>query len=189
MNFKNIAIKGLAALALLALGYFAGNSHLIPFGATLNPTGPVHYSAESFLQGLTAGLRGQFQVDNAGVVTVNGVSDTTYRASAMTQATTTDCSFGPTVGTTTLRFFTANVTSGTTTASTFTLATSTSPSASTSPIASKSVAAGAQVTFDWDGGAGNSIVAPGTYINFTQSGGNGTFSNTGTCTARLGNVN
>lgn len=199
---NGILSLGLAA-ALLFVGVLAAGSQrgatpkdtAVRFGVTL-----VNYFEKGVRWtegGLYVGTDAAFQVDTNGTVTTtsatsteNGVTTVTYRDTSMTQASTTLCSFGPTIGTTTLERFVADITAGTTTASTLTLATSTSPSASTSPIATKTVAAGAQVTFDWHPGAHNSVVSPGTYINLTQAGGiGGTFSNTGVCAGRVQSVN
>lgn len=75
---KNIAIGVLAVLTLL-FGYLNLTASK-PLGVV--PTGPAHYQTEAFLQGLVAGPRNNFVVDNTGRVQVgsNGTLLTQYNA-------------------------------------------------------------------------------------------------------------
>jgi hypothetical protein len=70
MNFKDIAIGGLAVLALL-FGYLYF-SHPPSFGGA---SGPAHYQYESFLQGLGIGGRDQFTVTNLGALTDSALAE------------------------------------------------------------------------------------------------------------------
>lgn len=119
--------------------------------------------------------------------TNNGVT-TTYGKSTLTTATTTPCAILSPAATTTLAYFSYRDNVGTTTASVLTLATSTSAYATTSVIATYSYAANAQVTYSWDPGGNNGQVAPSTYVVVGLSGGVGTFSPSGTCSAEFTSV-
>lgn len=57
-------------LLALILGYVSFG-HAVIFGAA-NPNGQVHYQMEPFLQGLAAGTRNQFYVENDGDVVTSG---------------------------------------------------------------------------------------------------------------------
>lgn len=84
-----------------------------PAGAA---SGPSHFTVESFLQGLTAGARDQFAVNNVGVITHNGVDSLTVEYPiAATSSTIVSIpnpfgtaglasSFSPSNATTTVRF-------------------------------------------------------------------------------------
>lgn len=204
MNIKNIAIAGLAVLALL-FGYLSfSGKHL--FGA-VNPTGPQHFQMEAFLQGLAAGLRNQLTIDSSGNLsttgtitssagaltstaqTINGVTTTFSRLSSMTAATTTPCAILSPAATTTLESLVASITVGTSTAATLTFATSTTAFATTSLIAQKTVGANVGVIFDFHPAKDNSVISPSTYVVLGEQGGTGSFSNTGTCNAVFRSVN
>lgn len=73
MNYKDIALGGLAILALV-FGYLYFSGSTPPFGSP-NPGGPAHFQQEAFLQGATFGGRNQSYFDNAGKLTI-GASGT-----------------------------------------------------------------------------------------------------------------
>jgi hypothetical protein len=197
-------LLGLGLVAALLVGGLAIGSHQ---GASPKRVGGLlvtffENGVRWTTQGLYVGLTAQFQVDSSGNVTtsgsvtstgatstINSVSDVVYRAPSMTAATTTPCALGPVLSTSTIESLVANITAGTTTASTLTWATSTTPFATTSVIAQKSVAAGAQSTFDWHPAKDNSLIFPNTYVVLGQQGGIGTFSNTGACNMVTRSVN
>ena len=84
----------------------------------------------------------------------------------LTAATTTPCVVvAPTSATTSIQHFSLNITTGTSSAGTIVIGTSTSPySTSTSPFATVVVAANSQIVYTWNGGVNNDQVYPGTYI-------------------------
>src|SRR4051812_19789207 len=72
MNKTNFALGVALVAVIIAIGsYF---KVLPSFG---NASGPQHYQQESFLQGLTGGTGGQFQVSNKGVILQNGAETLT----------------------------------------------------------------------------------------------------------------
>ena len=69
MTKKDLLALAVVVLIVSALGTYLGQN----YGPTmLGGNGPVHYQNESFLQGLTSGVRAQFSVSNAGVLTTTG---------------------------------------------------------------------------------------------------------------------
>lgn len=64
----NKIIVGVLVVLTLAVGYGLFGSGM-SFGKA---SGPAHMQHESFLQGLSAGVRDQFTVTNAGVLTTSG---------------------------------------------------------------------------------------------------------------------
>ena len=103
-------------------------------------------------------------------------------------ATTTPCTFKSPNATTSLEVFTLNVTTATSPAATFVLATSTVTNATTSLISNVgTLSASAQGFFIWHAGTNNSIVAPNTYVSLgAQNGGAATalgYTFGGLCTA------
>lgn len=75
---KNIVIGVLAVLALLGTGYL----YLSSYTSMLGASGYTNFQKVSFLQGLDAGPRSQFNVTNQGVVTIgpSGSSITELKA-------------------------------------------------------------------------------------------------------------
>lgn len=105
MQPKNIVIAGLAALALLFAGLYYFKSSPQLFGG-ITVTGPLHYQAESFLQGVGFGTRNQSQFDNAGKLTV-GASGTAKTQELFGTCNPTQYSPGSFAATTTSQFFCA----------------------------------------------------------------------------------
>lgn len=107
---------------------------------------------------------------------------------SFTGATTTPCSIQNPWGTATssLMAYAMQITTGTSTASAFDLATSTTAFATTTNlVAGHSVASGAQTTLSWfPSGAQNAIVAPTEWVNLkTVGAGLSGYTYTGTCNA------
>lgn len=98
----------------------------------------------------------------------------------LNQATTTVCSvLSPSATSTIADPLVFREDTSSTTATVLTLATSTNSTASTSPLYFWNIPANTQFSASYV--ASSTIVAPNTYFNWTQSGGNGTFSQPGSC--------
>ncbi len=69
-SLKNVWIAMVVVTIIAVGGYFYPRLASV-FGG-LNTTGPQHYQAESFLQGLAAGVRNQFSVSNTGILSSGG---------------------------------------------------------------------------------------------------------------------
>ena len=83
---------------------------------------------------------------------------------AITQATTTPCAT-PVSATSSIQHWAMTVTTGTSSAGTIAVGTSTSPYAtSTKPFATFVIGANSQNTFTWNAGVNNDVASPGTYI-------------------------
>ncbi len=107
----------------------------------------------------------------------------------MAQATTTVCAIQSPNATTTLGFFSANFTTGTTTASTITMASAKNAFATTTVLGgSLSMAANSQATFIASTTPGT-IYAPLTWFVVGMAGGAGNFSPVGACNASFNSVN
>jgi hypothetical protein len=108
---------------------------------------------------------------------------------AFVAATTTPCVIANSTATTSLTHFALNITTGTSSAGTIVIGTSTSPYAtSTTPFATITVAAGAQIVYTWNGGVNNDLVYPKTYIvagMTTASAVNYGYTYIGTCSSIL----
>jgi hypothetical protein len=161
---------GVVAIVALVLGVFA-----------------LNHSQSQPQPGSTAGPDNFYPVE-----THNGVT-TYFFNQKMNQGTTTVCSFkSPSATTTMARPAFMNWTVGSTTAGVATIAKGIiGNTSSTTLIAAGTVAAGAQGTLMASStGTGVlldnvNVIAPNTYINFSFSGGNGTWSPTGSCTLEL----
>jgi hypothetical protein len=114
---------------------------------------------------------------------INGGVETVSARQTLTAATTTPCAILSPNATTTLDNATLLETISSTTASSVYIATSTNPAATTTTLVTQSVSANAQTSAAYFGASSASIVPPLTYVVFGQSGGTGTFSPTGVCTA------
>lgn len=115
---------------------------------------------------------------SAGGSAVKGVKQ------SFTSATTTPCSIQNGNATTSLAYFSMQITTGTSTASTFDVSTSTTAFATSSTlVSSHAVGSGAQTTLSWfASGAQNAIVAPNEWVIFkTNEAGLGGYTYTGTC--------
>lgn len=113
----------------------------------------------------------------------NGVEIVGGRVSALNAASTTACSVTSPAATSTLVSFNTLFTVGSTTASTVTVATSTSGgSASTTPLMTFALAANAQGTFAFTPTTTDKqVLAPSTPVVVTLTGGIGTFTPSGVC--------
>lgn len=104
---------------------------------------------------------------------VNGVRDY-FSKTALSKATTTPCAIKSPVSTSTLLSASLQVTTATTTATTWTLAKATTGFATTTPIATFSLGSGAQGTLtsvaSTTGVDGLSTISPNTYVNFGVAG-------------------
>ncbi len=76
-------MAGVLVVLTLAVGYLVYGSMGMYLGKA---SGPSHFQHESFLQGLSAGVRDQFTVDNSGQLTLglNGTKLTTIKAGSCT---------------------------------------------------------------------------------------------------------
>lgn len=184
---RNI-ILGVIALALLGLGFILARPLVLHPTGAVSPVGHQDGSVNWFSNILYFGSTQQAYFDASGnlvtssSITENGITTTVVRSTSLNQASTTPCGLSSPTSTSTLESFTG-VTSATTTASLLTLATSTTAFATTSLIATRSIASGAQGLLDWHPGNQNSVISPSTYVVMGQSGGTGTFSPTGSCSA------
>lgn len=167
---KKFAI-GIVLVAIVAIGAF------LVFHKTPKP-GSTQSQTDITTSNFTT-------VSAANGMSLGGIFITPTRVTALTQATTTPCAIQSPNATTTLMSAALVETVSSTTASTITLATSTTAFATTSLITTATIGANAQGELTWDAGANNSTISPNTWLVFGQSGGNGTFSPTGVCTALL----
>lgn len=109
-------------------------------------------------------------------LTFGGVREWAYHTGSFNTGTTTVCSFLSPAATSTLVAATTQITSATSTASSFDIAQSASPSATTTPIARLEVAAsvlGTIVATNTPAFLTDSVVAPSTYINMKFDNGTG----------------
>ena len=191
----NIAFGvGILVVGFLAF-QFGGNSAYGATGAT--------YEAliKWFGNGLTAGSSEQLVINKDGYLdtsgqvrstatstTLNGVTTWQLRT-ALSTGTTTPCVLEtPATATTSLQMTNISAT-GSTTASTITMATSTAGYATTTLLQQFGFAANAQGAFGFiPTTTDKMILAPGTKLVFGQSGGTGTFSGSGACTATVRSV-
>lgn len=105
-------------------------------------------------------------------------------ANALTTGTTTVCSILSPAATSTLRSVGVQLTTSTTTSGVFTIAKGNHSNASTTLIAQAPIVANAPLFLNGSTTADSIIsIAPNTYINFSMSGGAGTFSPVGVCHA------
>jgi hypothetical protein len=125
---------------------------------------------------------------SASTVSVNGISTQYSRTASLTQASTTVCAIQSPSATSTLLLGSLNLTVSSTTASRVTFAKALGPAASTTLLGQAQLGANAQGTFL----ASTTptvlvdpiqVFSPSTWFTVSMSGGNGTFSPTGVCTA------
>ncbi len=130
------------------------------------------------------------QVTDGGCYFLGGLHTCPVRK-ALTTATTTVCSIKSPAATSTLDRARITLTVSSTTASTVTIAKGATFNASSTLLASAPLAADAQGTLTASSTATGvnldniNIIAPNQYINFSMSGGNGTFSPSGSCFAEF----
>lgn len=173
--------KLLAVLSVLALLLSSGAIYLV---ATQHPVetggkgGTSNADAISLTGSLTIGA------DNNG----NGVTDTASRKT-LTAATTTPCAILSPAATSTIVSTAFNATVSTSSLGFFTLATSTTPYATTSLVSTMTLAANAEGTLNWDGGANNALIAPNTYLVYGVQGVAYGYTYGGTCNAVFRSVN
>ena len=122
--------------------------------------------------------------------TQNGLTRFAY-GSALKTGTTTICAFPSPSSTSTLAYAGVSLRTSSTTASVLRISKAANPFATTTLLASINVAANAQAALtasttptSYDA----NVFAPRTYIVFSMSGGNGTFSPTGTCSAEFNQI-
>lgn len=159
-----------------------------------NSTAPIKAGdvASGFTNGLVVG-GGTYSVTPGYYVNgAQGVYTTSIRIPMFFGSTTQNtsmCSILSPAATTSLANFGINITTATTSAITFTLASSTNELASTSLLQQYTAAASAQASFAWDPSI-NSIMPPSTWINFTAQGngsGSSTIANSGATPAPVVN--
>lgn len=169
-NIKNVIIAALVAGFLTASGFYvviankqnADSESPKNFGALAGPDIPSQY----LKWGGGAGIR---------------IWPTAY---PLTTSTTTVCSILSPAATSSLRSVGVQLTTSTTTSGVFTIAKGTHSNASTTLIAQAAITANAPLFLNGSTTADSIIsIAPNTYINFSMSGGAGTFSPIGTCHA------
>lgn len=124
---------------------------------------------------------------NGGVETIGN------RTASLTQATTTVCAIQSPAATSTLQSASILLTVSSTTASSVVLAKATTAFATTTNLNTEAVAANAQATIvastSPTGGNKDLIFSPSTWLVVGMSGGTGTFSPTGVCTATWTTLN
>ncbi len=178
--------SGVVALVILAITFYPKASATV-FGSSANGGNVTNFDAVSVLDA--------FYVNDVSVLSASTVSPGTVpligkRTASLNQASTTVCALLPSASaTTTLVTGTVNLSVSSTTASTVTIAKSSTAFATTTLINSASVSANAQATVLAASTTINSsaqadaIFAPGQYLVVSLTGGTGTFSPTGTCSA------
>lgn len=109
----------------------------------------------------------------------------------MVSASTTVCAIAnPFNATSTVSSFAMNITTGTTTATSYAIGTSTTAFATTTTMETAPVASGAQATITWDPGVNNSVIGPGQFIVVGNAVGQVfyPFAAAGTCSATFQSV-
>lgn len=94
MNTKNIVLGVLVAILLVGATLYFSKSSPPPVGSP-NPTGQVHYSLESFLQGLLVGPRSQFYLSNTGALTTSATVTVGSSGTALNRLNTGTCYLAP----------------------------------------------------------------------------------------------
>lgn len=127
---------------------------------------------------------------SAGAYSIQSSGGGAQPVNLLAQATTTPCSIaGPSSATTSIMHFALTVTTGTSSAGTFAVGTSTTPYATSStPFATFVIPANSQSTFSWDGGVNNDHLSPGTFIVGGMTNGSAVgygYTYTGTCSTIL----
>jgi len=147
-----------------AVEFYQESTENEPTGSIEFPLVPVVPVRSSPILGAVSGPDFYFDYFN-----VNGVY-TWYQSSTFRAATTTPCTFLSPSATTTI-YASLNLTTGTTTATTWVIARSTVPNATTTNLGTFTVASGAQVsTTTLPATNGTGIIPPNTYINWGVAG-------------------
>ncbi len=196
---KDILKIGAVSLVIALAVFHFGHVNVAPLGGSLETVKQTlakgfTSQADSDITGGTFTLTSKTYVGAGGVTiasstrNVSGIVYTDVRQT-MAIATTTPCAIQSPAATTSVAFATgavgANFTVSSTTASVLTVATSTTAFATTSAVAIQSIAANAQITVvsTTTPANGGIVLPPRSWLVFGLSGGAGTFSPTGSCTA------
>lgn len=115
--------------------------------------------------------------------TVNGITTTFSRNSALTAATTTPCAILAPAATTTLRSFVFNVTTGTSTAGTLAIGTSTTAYATSTSLQSNTIGSSGVGSVTVSPTSNLNLIAPSSYVTVGVSGVPYGFTYGGSCTA------
>jgi len=183
-------LAALAIVMLLCLGFVAFHgkgTKGVGAGSMVSPESSTQalYGVESIGTGGTLYFGGT--TNNANY---NGSSvKMTVPRQTLATATTTICAIATPAATSSLEWFAVNETVSTTTASTITVYKGATPYANTTFLAGQNVAAGAQTTLMSSTTLDAFLLAPSQYIVIKQTGGTGTMSPTGTCSAEFVTLN
>ena len=178
-------------VALVALVLVGGNQSAMLGGATnydsIDVTDGYLVDGTTVIDG-SGNVVGSITIDESDTFTLDGV-DVMAIQQSFTAATTTPCSIAnPFSATSTIVGYMAVITTGTSTAATIDVATSTTAYAtSTNLVTAYPVGSGKQAFIQWfPSGASNATLGPSEYINIKTAGaGLGGYTYTGTCSALL----